>query len=551
MGAFYTTGRAISYIPLRYHWSITPSPGTANVVSYTNDTFMLAGDRVQAYRTFFLGASETTPRSVSLSVDETAVQVMGFGMYYTGSLGGWIAGDALSDLFAWENGITTALTSFGLMYSAAAVSGTPLSPSMLLGFTATDAQLFVRTNLRNQHADLWGFVGSGFTARPRWQVYSSSVGQEDILLDAWINPSTNGTEWTDHWVQGFDVHKSNATTYFRRLFGGNASGGFGNYQDLLTLGSGGVNFYPPDNHHGGRAILVLTVSGETASADAYGAYYDEAQTLRSGINLQPTYLVTYEVGDWAVQRCTAVALDAPVLGCADVLSIGLAGIDIDDPTHFSSTLLVDGAATFSSSVALNGSPQLSTVLLTPSGGTGSTETLKGDKIIVSEYNVNGGKMIESNSTFDLNLEYHAEDIGNITVYITVEGSGCGGPTTVPTSCSAATCLYARSQTQITYTCSSGCVLSVPDTCGGSSTASNVFLQITGPRVTQFPFPASNNVYLTMGRISNIPNAYAAWMDSGQINMLPMFGAVFAAPPYNTVDTYRLPDTMSFTYLVAP
>ncbi len=554
-GAFYYTGSFAA--PKAFHWSIVPSPGLGNAVTYTDDTLVVSHFTVQTFRPIFISNAVANPHMLSINAFGLDNMTLGFGMYH--DVTGWTFGDCTGPAYGfWKQS-----TLLKIIRTPANFGNVPVTPVTLVTYSDTEISIYLSTKIYGNNADIWGFQGN--TSRPQWQIFSQGPGQQDILLDAWRNPAAaNGIQWTDIAIDGARISKTGDTIYFQRLFGNNVSGGFNSYQNIITLSAGGVNLFPADTHpYGYMGTQVITFGGFAVVNQYYGGYFDENGIILGGAGAGSIiWNMQYVAGtlEWCRHanpgqgNPVAAALDCPLtfqtggnIIISTPLAISGATVLITSAATFTNT------ATFSTTVTLNGSPQLATGLQVTSAGTGSTVPLNGSQIMISKAGANGGQIVEWNG-LNTSRIYEAADIGNISVYMACDTSIFNLLT------STASCRYSRIQNLITYTCFVPPLPFDPNTeCGFGHSILSVVVDIANIRGSQFPLPGASLCPVVQGKQNG-----GTWTQFACLGVTPTPGHPGGGPGISFINvvggggahyiagtTYVVPDYVSFTYVVDP
>lgn len=567
-----STAAFINYGGNAFHFGIQSAPGLDGVVDTANETLTIFETHGEWHRPMFVG-TDSLPRGLALtSLTANLDMAVGFGMYQVNSTA-WRFGNAITPAYAWHK----ANDKMSLLRSAVAASGTAVIPSPLMFVSPAETAIYTRVSLYNSNADLWGFRGNVST--PEWQLYSDGHGRQNILLDCWSN---NGTlMYTSTSFDGMRLAKVNNTFIIQELFGLNVTtGGFDSYQTLLEMHTLGTNWKTENTDFGMMGLQVRSLFGGTAGLH-FGGYFDTtAGSLRSGVNSIVTYGISYQLGQWILNRCNAVTQGSLIVTCSSAMTVTTTGatmtgtltvsgattlqstlgvtgattlsstLGVTGATTLSSTLGVTGATTLSSTLVvggtatLNGSPQLSGPLEVGSGGTGSSDPMVGFKLMISlpppEGPDGNGKIVESD------FDAPSTNTSAAVIIRLKEPGGSGCPADGFQVTALASMFAQRFGDQVSFFIFTGFEFGpLASTC----TFNYVEVTIPAPISTSNPFPGQQYCYATMGadNTNNVARTVMACLRPTATIRLYLSSADIPGAWTGSI-TWGLPNFLSFTYL---
>ncbi len=392
-----------------------------------------------------------------------------------------------------------------------------------------------------------------------------------------------GTNWytenTEYGLAGLQV---------RALFGGLVTQHFGGYFDLTGIVRSGVSSATTYQfaYGGGQWVLnrcnpatlgapiftcaaaltitststtvtgTMTVSGATTLQSTLAV--TGATTLSStlavtgGTTLSSTLNVagaTTLQSTLAVTGGTTLSSTLTVTGATTLQStLAVTGgttlgstLSVTGATILQSTLAVTSTSVLTGTVTLGGSPQLSGALAVNSGGTGVTNTLVGNRVMVSVAGGGpdgNGRIIESAIATSSIVEPLSTTVTGIQIrYMGLTGSGCPGDPTITNSASAK---YFRFGNQVTIYAYTGFAFLLPGTCTAQ------FIQVQLSPGVDYPPPLNVVCIGSSATGGTARNSLMCLQPSGVITLHLSNADIPGGWPAGT--TWTLPDTSVFTYL---
>ncbi len=374
------------------------------------------------------------------------------------------------------------------------------------------------------------FVGwrTGET-EPRYAFHSFGQGNTSLFFDAYVSGGVLLSGSSSY--EGMRVVKAANNLYFQRLSGTlsipAAQSPYTAYQNVLSVGAAGVNLYMPNSVHGSRAFASEALG---TTFDYYGAYLDDSHAARSGSASQASFLIASGLGAWGLSRCAGTALGTPIGACTSAMSVDGSGVG------------------FPVSVSLTGAPQLSTVLLPSSGGTGSTAAplaQNGSLFIVSDPTGPEGKMVE----FDgLNVSRIYSDQTNVALTMFVSGDSGSGPVTLT---NLAQIRVSRFGQEVTYTVVLPSVPFNPNQGGIGSSTPGPYIDMTATPtlidiVVAYPWPDAVFCLQQLGTQIG-PRSMTVCMNGDVTRFEYHLNLGEGVTNYLGGTVYELPRTTTFTY----
>jgi hypothetical protein len=518
------------------HLGAVDSAGQGVPVSVADETLYVHSAYTEARGPLYVGASQNFPRALSMSALGQTNLTIGMGMYQDSA--GFKFGNILGPAYAfWK--INDKLS---VLWNAQASPNSLITPTTLMYVTPSETAMYMRLSLYNTHADLWGFQGN--TSTPQWQLYSDGPGEQRLLFDAYVDPTTGQVAPTSLSYTGASLYKQGDILNFQFYFARNATG-FTDYHNVLSVSRDGVNLGRANFAYPGRGFRVDTLNSSSFVMDTFGAYFGAGASFRSGVDGWPTFFTEYFQGTWSIQRCDAVGLGAVISSCTEWLGIGLTG-----------NLIINPNTTFYSPVLLAGTPQLSTALLVGSGGSGSTTALVGNKFMISEApGPVGGKMVESSVDANLDEDSIAPKptlnnvVGTGTISFGSSSILCSAGEGAQTTYDAEVSFY-RITDQITVTLTINGTLYMTGTCA----IFRVSVDLSA-FVARFPSPLLRFCLLNAGQgqgvgsgatAKEIPYGMCINPTDSRVDIFPYVGGERSFYTANVL--WTLPQTMSWTYI---